>query len=90
MFWKHNRNVDFSYLGDAYAAEEAKCLKRLVEEEADAAAKRPEGPQDPQAWRSLSFIYFLFYLQSVVCEQHYFCKDNGVAFEQHFYIDVMF
>ena len=49
MFWKHNRNADFSYLGDAYAEEEAKCLKRLAEEEADAAAKRPEGPQDPAA-----------------------------------------
>ena len=44
MFWKHNRNANFSYLGDAYAAEEAKCLKRLAEEEADAAAKGPEGP----------------------------------------------
>ena len=49
MFWKHNRNADFSYLGDAYAAEEAKCLKRLAEEEAEAAAKRPEDPEDPAA-----------------------------------------
>ena len=49
MFWKHNRNADFSYLGDAYAAEEAKCLKRLAEEEAEAAAKRSEGHQDPAA-----------------------------------------
>ena len=30
MFWKHNRNADFSYLGDANAAEEAKCLERLA------------------------------------------------------------
>ena len=49
MFWKHNRGADFSYLGDAYAAEEAKCLKRLPEEEAEAAARRPEDPQDPAA-----------------------------------------
>ena len=52
MFWKHNWNANFSYLGDAYAAEEAKCLQRLAEEEAEAAAKRskaPEDPQDPQA-----------------------------------------
>ena len=49
MFWKHNRNADFSYLGDAYAAEEAKCLRRLAEEEAEAAAKRPEAPEDPAA-----------------------------------------
>ena len=49
MFWKHNRNADFSYLGDAYAAEEAKCLQRLAEEEAEAAAKRPEAPEDPTA-----------------------------------------
>ena len=49
MFWKHNRNADFSYLGDAYAAEEAKCLKRLAEEEAAAAARGPEGHQDPEA-----------------------------------------
>ena len=49
MFWKHNRTADFSYLGDAYAAEEAKCLKRLAEEEAEAAAKRPEAPEDPAA-----------------------------------------
>ena len=48
MFWKHNRNADFSYLGDAYAAEEAKCLQRLAEEEAEAAAKRSEAPEDPQ------------------------------------------
>lgn len=50
MLWKHNRNVDFSYLGDAYAAEEAKCLERLAEEEAEAAAVAKETtPQDPQA-----------------------------------------
>ena len=49
MFWKHNRGADFSYLGDAYAAEEAKCLKRLAEEEAEAAAKRSEAPEDPAA-----------------------------------------
>ena len=48
MFWKHNRGADFSYLGDAYAAEEAKCLQRLAEEEAEAAAKRSEAPEDPQ------------------------------------------
>lgn len=48
MLWKHNRSADFSYLGDAYAAEEAKCLQRLAEEEAEAAAKRPEAPEDPQ------------------------------------------
>ena len=49
IFWKHNRNADFSYLGDAYATEEAKCLKRLAEEEADAAARGPKDHQDPQA-----------------------------------------
>ena len=49
MFWKHNRNVNFSYLGDAYAAEEVKCLKRLAEEEAEASAKRPEDHPNPQA-----------------------------------------
>ena len=38
MFWKHNRNSDFSYLGDAFAAKEAKCLARLAEDEAEAAA----------------------------------------------------
>ena len=48
MFWKHNRGADFSYLGNAYAAEEAKCLQRLAEEEAEAAAKRSEAPEDPQ------------------------------------------
>ena len=48
MFWKHNRNADFSYLGDAYAADEADCLARLVEEEAEEAAKNAD-PQDPQA-----------------------------------------
>lgn len=47
MFWKHNRNADFSYLGDAFAADEAECLERLAEEEAEAAA--PKDPQDPQA-----------------------------------------
>ena len=49
MFWKHNRNADFSYLGDAYAAEESKCLKRLTEEEADVAARGPEDHQDLEA-----------------------------------------
>ena len=49
MFWKHNRGADFSYLGDAYAAEEAKCLQRLAEEEAEAAAKRSKAPEDPAA-----------------------------------------
>ena len=47
MFWKHNRNDDFSYLGDAYAADEAECLERLAEEEADAA--KDATSQDPQA-----------------------------------------
>ena len=47
MFWKHNRNANFSYLGDAFAADEAECLERLAEEEAEAAA--PKDPQDPQA-----------------------------------------
>ena len=46
MFWKHNRNANFSYLGDAYAAEEADCLERLAEEEVEAAAK-DANPQDP-------------------------------------------
>lgn len=52
MFWKHNRNADFSYLGDAYAADEAECLERLAQEEAEAAAAKdaaPRDPQDPQA-----------------------------------------
>ena len=51
MFWKHNRNANFSYLGEAYTAEEAKCLERLAEEEAEAAAKSatPRDPQDPEA-----------------------------------------
>ena len=49
MFWKHNRNADFSYLGDAYAADEAECLERLAEEEAEAAAAKNAAPQDPQA-----------------------------------------
>ena len=48
MFWKHNRNADFSYLGDAYAADEADCLERLAEEEAEAAAAAKDAaPQDP-------------------------------------------
>ena len=47
MFWKHNRNADFSYLGDAYAADEAECLERLAEEEAEAAAAQDATPQDP-------------------------------------------
>ena len=51
IFWKHNRNVDFSYLGDAYAADEADYLERLVEEEAEAVAKEatPQDPQNPPA-----------------------------------------
>ena len=48
MFWKHNRNADFSYLGEAYAADEAECLERLAEEEAEAAAAKDATPQDPQ------------------------------------------
>ena len=48
MFWKHNRNTNFSYLGDAYATEEAYCLECLAEEEAEVAAKNVT-PQDPQA-----------------------------------------
>ena len=48
MFWKHNRNADFSYLGDAYATDEADCLERLAEEEAEtAAAAKDAAPQDP-------------------------------------------
>ena len=47
MFWKHNRNADFSYLGDAYAADEAECLERLAEEEAEAIAAKDATPQDP-------------------------------------------
>ena len=47
MFWKHNRNADFLYLGDAYAADEAECLERLAEEEAEAAAAKDATPQDP-------------------------------------------
>ena len=35
MFWKHNRNADFSYLGDAYAADEAEWLEHLAEEETE-------------------------------------------------------
>ena len=66
MFWKHNRNADFSYLGDAYAAEEAECLERLAEEETEEAAK-DAAPEDPQAWR----IYVFLFLLSVVCEQHF-------------------
>lgn len=47
MFWKHNRNADFSYLGDAFAADEADCLERLAEEEAEAANPdvSPPGPE---------------------------------------------
>ena len=48
MFWKNNRNADFSYLGDAYAADEAECLERLAEEEAEAAVAKDATPQDPQ------------------------------------------
>ena len=47
IFWKHNRNADFSYLGDAYAADEADCLERLAEEEAEAVAAQDATPQDP-------------------------------------------
>ena len=50
MFWKHNRNADFSYLGDAFAADEADCLERLAEEEAEAAKDAaPEDSPNPQA-----------------------------------------
>ena len=51
MFQKHNQNADFSYLGDAYAADEAECLQCLIEEEAKATPKdaTAQGPQDPQA-----------------------------------------
>ena len=49
MFWKHNRNTNFSYLGDAYTADEVECLERLAEEEAEAAAAKEATPQDPQA-----------------------------------------
>ena len=48
MFQKHSSNANFSYLGDAYAADEAECLERLAKEEAEEAAKNV-GPQDPQA-----------------------------------------
>ena len=48
MFWKHNQNANFSYLGDAYAADEAECLERLAEEEAEAAAAKNDAPQDPE------------------------------------------
>ena len=48
MFWKNNRNADFSYLGDAYAADEAECLERLTEEEAEAVAAKDATPQDPK------------------------------------------
>lgn len=51
LFWKHNRNADFSYLGDAYVADEAECLEHLAEEEAEAAARNApnQNSQDPQA-----------------------------------------
>ena len=49
MFLKHNHNADFSYLGDAYTADEGECLERLAEEEAEAAAAKEATPQDPQA-----------------------------------------
>lgn len=39
MFWKHNRNVGFFYLGDAYVVEEVECLECLAKEESEAAAK---------------------------------------------------
>ena len=40
MFWKHNRNADFSYLThEAFVADEAECLERLAEEEVEAAKK---------------------------------------------------
>lgn len=54
MFWKHNRNANFSYLpadafaADAFTADEAECLERLAEEEATTAQKDAT-PQDPQA-----------------------------------------
>ena len=47
MFWKNNRNANFAYLGDAYAADEAECLERLAEEEAEAAAAKDATSQDP-------------------------------------------
>ena len=49
IFWKHNRNADFSYLThEAFVADEAECLERLAEEEAKA-AKKDASPQDPHA-----------------------------------------
>ena len=77
MFWKHNRNVDFSYLGDAYAADEAECLERLAEEEVDAAKDATsQDPPNPQAWRPKNLSFLFFFFTSVVCEQHFNCKDN--------------
>ena len=61
MFWKHNRNTDFSYLGDAYAADEVDCLERLAEEEAEAAAAKDAAPQDPQTPKLEGFISFFFF-----------------------------
>lgn len=48
MFRKNNINAHFSYLGDAYAAEEAECLECLAEEETEAVAQDAT-PRDPQA-----------------------------------------
>lgn len=53
MFWKHNRNANFSYLhADAFAADEVKCLECPVEEEAAAARK----DATPKILRLNSFI----------------------------------
>ena len=49
MFWKYNRNANFSYLpANAFATDEVECLERLAEEEA-AAARKDAIPQAPQA-----------------------------------------
>ena len=62
MFWKHNRNADFSYLGDAYADDEAECLERLAEEEVEAAATKGATSQDPQDPKlEDKYFYFSFY-----------------------------
>lgn len=47
MFWKHNRNANFSYLPTTtFFEEEDECLQRLAEEEVDALEDVP--PRDPQ------------------------------------------
>ena len=59
MFWKHNRNANFSYLPtDALAAEAAECLERLGEEEA-AAAQKDVTPHNPKALENFSFYNFI-------------------------------